>query len=28
VTDGQLRLAPGMKVTIKSSDAAPGTNAP
>jgi multidrug efflux system membrane fusion protein len=28
VTDGQLRLAPGMKVTIKSSDATPGTNAP
>jgi multidrug efflux system membrane fusion protein len=28
VTDGQLRLTPGIKVTIKSSDATPGTSAP
>jgi multidrug efflux system membrane fusion protein len=28
VTDGQLRLAPGVKVTVKSSDAASSTNAP
>jgi multidrug efflux system membrane fusion protein len=28
VTDGQLRLAPKMKVTIKSPDAASKTNAP
>jgi multidrug efflux system membrane fusion protein len=28
VTDGQLRLAPKMKVTIKSSDSASKTNAP
>ena len=28
VTDGQLRLAPKMKVTIKSSDSASNTNAP
>jgi multidrug efflux system membrane fusion protein len=26
VTDGQLRLAPGVKVTVKSSDSASGTN--
>jgi multidrug efflux system membrane fusion protein len=28
VTDGQLRLAPGTKVTVKSSDSASKTNAP
>jgi multidrug efflux system membrane fusion protein len=28
VTDGQLRLAPNMKVTVKSSDSASKTNAP
>ncbi len=28
VTDGQLRLAPGMKVVVKSSDAVSSTNAP
>jgi len=28
VTDGQLRLAPGVKVTVKSSDSSSKTNAP
>jgi multidrug efflux system membrane fusion protein len=28
VTDGQLRLAPKMKVTVKSADSASSTNAP